>query len=348
MTFERCRHLSELFEQGIADLLARVQPERAFIAYREKNQANAPFPTPYVAHGFALANLFTTEDLSIEVVRKALSNGEAGLVVDALNAPGLNTRSSVMIAGLRSVLTVPLRHPSGLTVGLIYADSRAKSGAFTLQHLEEVKKLGALLIVALPSVEKRQRDSEPLPRSEEEFDVVKASALELAKVDRSREAVELLQVWSSGRATSPELGMAHGVRGRILDQAGDLDDALEAFSYSVWILASHAKGPDENTSLMMNNLAGVQVKRGNLERAIGLLKASYEQWQRLKLPNKKQFAGLAATSYNLGTLLQQMGKVREAIPWMTDALDASIEAFGEQHERVHQIAASLESLKQEC
>ncbi len=329
-------------------LLTQLHPERAFIAYRSKTQANAPFPTPYVTHGFALANLFTTEDLSIEIVRNALSTGEAGLVVDALNAPGLNTRSSVMIAGLRSVLTVPLRHPSGLTLGLIYADSRARSGAFTPLQLEVTKQLGASLVDALPAVEKRQKEAESHIPTEDEWEVVKVRALELAKTDQAAEAVELLKSWSWGRPSSPELGMAHGVRGRILDQAGDLQSALEAFSFSVWMLASQAKGPDENVSLMMNNLAGVQVNRDNHERAIGLLTASYEQWSRLKLPNQRQFAGLAATSYNLGTLLQKKGETQKAIPWMTKALDASIQAFGEQHERVTQISNALESLKEDC
>ena len=139
--------------------------------------------------------------------------------------------------------------------------------------------------------------------------------------------------------------MAHGVRGRILEQAGQLEQALEALSCSVWMLGRKATGPDENYSLMMNNLAGVHVNLGYHERAQGLLKTSIGNWRKLDLPGGRQFEGLAAASYNLGKSLQKMGQMAEAIPWMTRALEASDKAFGPGNPKSQKIQEALDLLR---
>ena len=348
MELGQSRHLCELFERGMQKVLAELRPERAFLAYREKSQASAPFPTPYVAHSFSLANLFTTEDLSTEIVRQALIQGEASLLSDAMSAPVFKTRDSVLISGLRSVLTVPLRHASGLVVGLIYADSRAKAGLFGHEHLEIARSLGQKMLEPLAIVERRMKSEASPIVLERDFEEVKREALALAREGRTPEAVELLELWSKGRAPSPELGMAHGVRGRLLDRIGEFDQALEALSCSVWMLGRTATGPDENLSLMLNNLAGVHVSLGYHERAQGLLKASVDHWKRLTLPNDRQNAGMAATCYNLGTLHQKQGQAAEAIPWMTRALEASEKAFGSEHEKTQKIVSALDALRASC
>lgn len=347
MNLYQSRHICELFERGMQKVLAELRPERAFLAYREKNQASAPFPTPYVVHGFSLANLFTTEDLSSEIVRKALTTGEASLLADAMNSPVFNARASVLISGLRSVLTVPLRLSSGLTLGLIYADSRAQAGAFGPDHLETAKALGQAMLEPLAAVEKRMRAETSSIVLEDTIDEVKARSLGLHREGRSSEAIELLEDWAKGRTPSTELGMAHGVRGRILEQTGELEKALEALSASVWMLGRKATAPDEGYSLMLNNLAGVHVALGYYERAQGLLKTSLEQWSRLDLPGGRQHAGRAATSYNLGALHQKRGQFAEAIPWMTRALEASETAFGADHPKTLKVRTALETLQPE-
>jgi tetratricopeptide (TPR) repeat protein len=347
MSLEQSRHICELFERGMQKLLAELRPERAFLAYREKSQTSAPFPTPYVVHGFSLANLFTTEDLSTEIVRNALASGEASLLADAMNAPHLNSRASVLISGLRSVLTVPLRHSSGLVLGLIYADSRVAAGAFHADQLEIAKSLGEKMVAPLSTVEKRMRNEASPVVLEMEFEDLKSKALALQKEQRGPEAIDLLEAWAKGRAPSTELGMAHGVRGRILEQSGKLEQALEALSASIWMLGRKATGPDERYSLMMNNLAGVQVTLGYFERAEGLLKSSLEHWRRLDLPGGRQLEGLAATSYNLGMLHQKRGQLAEAIPWMTRALEASEKAFGTEHPKSQKVRAALDGLRAE-
>ncbi len=348
MNLHQSRHICELFERGMQKVLAELRPERAFLAYREKSQASAPFPTPYVVHGFSLANLFTTEDISTEIVRKALTTGEASLLADAMNSPAFNSRASVLISGLRSVLTVPLRHSSGLIVGLIYADSRALAGAFGPDHLETAKALGQAMLEPLAAVEKKMRTEVSPVLLEDSIDDIKARSLGLHREGRSAEAIALLEEWAKGRSPSTELGMAHGVRGRILEQTGALEPALEALSASVWMLGRKASAPDEGYSLMLNNLAGVHVALGYYERAQGLLKTSLEQWSKLDLPGGRQHAGKAATSYNLGTLHQKRGQPGEAIPWMVKALDSSETAFGADHPKTVKVRAALEALQAEA
>lgn len=348
MSLDQSRHICELFERGMQEVLAELRPERAFLAYREKSQASAPFPTPYVVHGFSLANLFTTEDISTEIVRNALTTGEASLLADAMNAPHLNSRASVLISGLRSVLTVPMRHPSGLVLGLIYADSRVTAGAFQAQHLELAKSLGQKMVAPLALVEKRMKSEASPIVLEMEFEELKARALGLQKERRGPEAIDLLESWAKGRSPSMELGMAHGIRGRILEQSGEYEQALEALSCSVWMLGRKATGPDEGYSLMLGNLAGVHVALGNFERAHGLLKTALEHWKRLtNLPGNRQHEGLAATNYNLGKLQHQRGLIAEAIPFMTKALESSEKAFGLDHPRTQKIVSALDSFRTE-
>jgi tetratricopeptide (TPR) repeat protein len=111
------------------------------------------------------------------------------------------------------------------------------------------------------------------------------------------------------------------------------------------MLGRKAAAPDEQYSLMLNNLAGVNVSLGYHERARGLLKTSLEQWKKLDLPGGRQQAGLAATSYNLGKLYQKMGRPDEALPWMQKALDACHRAFGPEHPKTLKINEAIAQLE---
>lgn len=345
-TLGQCRHLCELFELGMVHLLEDLRPERAFLAYREKHQSGSPFPTAYATHGFSLAHLFQTEDLSTEILRRALSSGEALLLADAMNAPQLNVRASVLISGLRSVLAVPLRHPSGLIIGLLYADSRVATGAFGPAQLELAKSLADALIAPLVEVERRMKAEPGGPPSALPFSEVQQQALRLQKESRGAEAVVLLEEWTRGQEQGSDFAMAHGIRGRILEQMGRLDEALEALSLSVWILARTSGSPDERAPLMMNNLAGVHAALLSRRRAEGLLKASRELWKRTE-PGKRRSEGLAATCHNLGVLLQTVPDYPSAATWLGEAHQHAVQALGEGHPRTAHILQALEQVRRQ-
>lgn len=342
MQFDSCQHLPELFEWGLTRIVDELQPERAFIACRQRGCEAATFPTPYAVQGLSLANLYTSEDLSTEVMRQTLRRDEGRIEVDAIANPELSLHTSVVLSGLRSILTTPLRHPSGLNLGLIYADNRVKSGAFGDHHLEFANKIAAEMVAPLGQIEKREREAPTDILSNLPFPQIKAKAMAAYKGGQLEEALSLLSDWVQGKEPSEEVGVAHGIRGRFLEKAGKLERAVEALSKSVWLIGSGATTPNENYGLMLNNLAGVHVALGNDRRALGLLTTSSEHWKRLKLPEGRHLAGLAAATYNMGSLYQKIGQSDKAVPHLTKALAASEKVFGVDHPRTLKIKAALQ------
>ncbi len=345
MNFDDCRHLPELFEWGMARVVAELKPERAFIACRQRGCEAATYPTPYAVHGFSLANLYTHEDISTGVIKDTLRGDEGRIEVDAISNPELSLHTSVVLSGLRSILTTPLRHPSGLNLGLIYTDNRVKAGAFKKPHLDLVNDLAAQMVAPLGQIEKRERQAPSEILCQEPFEETRARAVALFKQGALEDSLSLLEEWVQGKEEDEEVGVAHGIRGRILEQSGQLERAVEALSKSVWLIGSRATSPDENYGLMLNNLAGVHVTLGNTQRALGLLTASSENWRGLKLPGERQEAGLAAASYDLGSIYLKLGNEEEAAKHLDRALTASGKAFGANHPRTEKIRQSLSQAK---
>lgn len=345
MDFENCQHLPQLFEWGITKIVAELKPERAFIACRPRGAEAAKFPIPYSVQGLSLANLFVSEDLSTGVVQQTLRSDEGSLVVDAISSPELSLHTSVVLSGLRSILTTPLRHPSGLNLGLIYADNRVKTGAFKNEHLEFADRIAAQMIAPLGQIEKRERTAPTEILSEEPFDETKSKALRLFREGQLGQSLKTLEDWAQGKEASEEVGVAHGIRGRILEQSGRLEESVEALSKSIWLLGSRATTANEDYALMLNNLAGVHVALGNDTRALGLLTTSSEHWKRLKLPENRQLQGFAAATYNMGSLALKMGDAAQAVAHLTEALAASEKAFGKDHARTEKVRNTLKEAR---
>src|SRR5579883_2854066 len=132
------RTLRELFERALSSLLTELNPERAFVAYKEKDAQEF---TPQGTHGIDPQAIFVAGEISTELLNQVTRDRKPVCLVDAISHPGLANRTSVILSGLRSIVCAPLLHPSGLVVGLIYADNWLKAGAFNDDHLNFVTKL---------------------------------------------------------------------------------------------------------------------------------------------------------------------------------------------------------------
>lgn len=338
------QHLAGLFEAGLTEAVSALRPERAFVAYRSRKAETADFPTPYATHGFSMAGLYVSEDISTEVIRQTLREGKSQLIVDAISTPGLTNRTSVIISGLRSVLTVPLRHSNGLTVGLMYVDNRVKAGAFKKHHEELLSDKVAELMGDLSAVERRMYEARGEICTQAKLPEVRQKALALASQGKYTEALSQIEQWIRGREESEELGLAYGVKGRILQQMGQMTSAFEAVAVAVFLLGQAARGTNEHYALVLNNLAGIHVALDNLHRAHGLFIASSSYWARLAKSDPKHFAGLAATQYNLGKFHQELESEGEAKEWFEMALMSCREAYGDDHPKTQKILQSLESV----
>jgi len=336
-------HLAGLFEAGLTNAVSELKPERAFIAYRARKAELKDFPTPYASHGFALAGLYVDEDISTEVLRKTFQEGKSQLIIDAISTPGLTDRTSVVLSGLRSVLTVPLRHSNGLSLGLMYLDNRIKAGAFQPQHQALLTDLADRMVSEVSAVEARMRAKPSEVLSHEALADVRQKALSLSAKGNYTVGLSTIEQWICGRPEGEDLGLAYAVKGRILQTMGQMQGALEAVSVSVYLLGNLAGGQNEHYPVALNNLAGLHVALGNLERANGLFIASASYWSRLTRSESRHLGGLAATQYNLGKLHQELKQATAARDWFEKALENSEQAFGADHPKTLKIRDCLES-----
>ncbi len=340
------QHLAGLFEAGLTIAVGELNPERAFVAYRGRKSESADEPTPYATHGFSMAGLYVDEDISTEVIRQTLREGKSQLIMDAIRTPGLTNRTSVIISGLRSVLSVPMRHSNGLTLGLIYVDNRVKAGAFKQEHEAILTSVADDIVQSLSTVEQRMRDRSGEVTSQLSLSEVRQITLAAAERGEFTKGLSTVEQWIQGREESDELGLAYGVRGRILQQMGHLQSALESVAVAVYILGNGRSATNnENYALMLNNLAGIHVVLENFARAHGLFTASAAYWTKLANSDAKHFGGLAATQYNLGRLHQRSNSNETAVGWYEKALASSQQAFGYDHPRTLKIKQSLDSLR---
>lgn len=337
-------HLASLFEVSLTQAVNELKPERAFVAYRSRDNKSAEFPTPYATQKFDMARLFVDEDISTELVRITLREGQPQLIVDAISTPGLTNSTSVILSGLRSVLTVPLRLSNGLTVGLFYVDNRVVTGAFKEPHLERLSEIAAETMGHLSSIEQKMREAPTDIVLHDPFPDVRQAALSAAERGSFTEGLAKIEQWIRGRADSVDLGLGYGVKGRILQQMGNLDSALEAVAVAVYILGNLAVGTQgEHYPIVLNNLAGLHVEKENYHRAHGLFEAAEACWNRLCRNEQKHLGGLAGTQYNLGKMFQEMGDPR-AVGWFEKALTTSEQAFGADHPRTLKVREALSAI----
>jgi Tetratricopeptide repeat len=337
------QHLAGLFEAGLSNAVSELNPERAFIAYRSRSSDVTEFPTPYATHGFAMAGLYTNEDISTEVIRKTCVEGLSQLIVDAISAPGLTDRTSVILSGLRSVLTVPLRHSNGLTLGMIYLDNRIKAGAFKKNHQLLLTDLADLIVAEISQVENCMKARPNVSSTDASLLEVKERALLLAEKGSYTEGLSSVEQWICGRGESEDVGLAYAVKGRILQKMGQMKSALESVAVAVYILGNASNNRTEHYPIVLNNLAGLHVALGNLQRAHGLFTASASYWARLAKLESRHYGGLAATQYNLGKLHEQLEAHKVARDWFEQALVSSQEAFGVEHPKTVKIQESLQA-----
>ena len=346
MEFGTFQHLAGLFEAGLTNAVTALTPERAFIAYLGRNADNQKYPTVYATQRFSMSGLYTDEDISTEVVRKTMRDGESQLIVDAISTPGLTNRTSVILSGLRSVLTVPLRLSNGMTVGMIYADNRVKAGAFKKEHQELLIVTAEELVKQIPVVEAEMRARPEKQAVKTPLADIRSRTLNQAEKGHYTEALGAIEAWICGRDEGEELGIAFGVKGRILQQMGQMIGSFEATATAVYLLGQYSN-KSEHYALMLNNLAGLHVTLENLNRAHGLFSASLSCWSRLSNRDSRHIGGLTATEYNLGRLYEVFNKGDKAQDCYQKALENCQKAFGESHPKTEKIRESLTNLTRE-
>jgi phosphoserine phosphatase RsbU/P len=129
--------LKDFLRDLLAGLFERVDPSRGAILLLDEEGRLQQI----VGHSAQVGNVQIK--LSRTMVKAALERGEALLVNNPIQDDHLSKSSSLVLSGIRSIITVPLEY-EGDILGLIYLDAGPIRGAFTEGDLAFTATLGRL------------------------------------------------------------------------------------------------------------------------------------------------------------------------------------------------------------
>lgn len=136
----------------------RLGAERAALLFEPKPGSGG---LPKVRAFFGFEGEIWTDGVSRALMKKLMREGRTTLVMDSRQDP-----SFTLEQGPRSLLAVPLMHPSGKVAGLLYAD-HSQPGAFDYSARDRAAAAAALFeqrVYDLPSGESSAPPSTPKPR----------------------------------------------------------------------------------------------------------------------------------------------------------------------------------------
>ena len=343
---EQAETRREVFEHALAALLAYLTPERALLAYRDKESDEL---TAQATHGLDPQTVFVAGEISTELVKTVMRERQGMCLVDAIHDPSLGDRTSVILSGLRSIVCVPIIHASRLIIGLLYADNRIRAGAFDSTHQQWLEELARRIAERLPEVERSHSESSGRHKpvvlnsvDEEAWSAQRHQAFALFREGKSSEAMELLkevarQAESFG-AKDPRWGRSLGELAEMERQSRLLDSAEKHFIESIDHLEQ--LGPSHRGELapVITNLATLYFAQGNGMRAEGLYRRALEIWQSKISSDDKRLAPLL---FNLGTLRRAAGAEEEAREHFGRALAIAEIAWGPDHAHVKRCRDAL-------
>ncbi len=126
-------HVRSLYEQAFGQAMVfageGLRAERAMVTYAGNGRLYHLDP----------ASLWTTELISLSILRTLIEAGEPRLLVH-LKEPDKFEVTSVMLTGITSVLFVPIRSRGGEICGFYYMDNRIRNtGSFQEKDLKQVE-----------------------------------------------------------------------------------------------------------------------------------------------------------------------------------------------------------------
>jgi adenylate cyclase len=112
------------------------------------------------AHKLEPDSILTTAEVSQTIISTVLDEEKSVITSNALEDPRFSETSSVVISGLRSVLSVPISTDKGV-IGLIYVDNRLRKDVFTQHHRQFLEvcamKLSQIILRLYPDIRPKAR-----------------------------------------------------------------------------------------------------------------------------------------------------------------------------------------------
>ena len=123
--------LSDLLRIVMDQIIRLTGAERGFLMLREPGRKPGDELVTKVARNWEKESLNSTESaISQSVVKRVFQDGQPLLTTNAQEDPRFGSQESIIAFSIRSILCVPLKVKDVIT-GVVYADSRLKTGIFT-------------------------------------------------------------------------------------------------------------------------------------------------------------------------------------------------------------------------
>ncbi|MGE0496061.1 MAG: tetratricopeptide repeat protein [Vulcanimicrobiota bacterium] len=260
----------EVYRLTLATMLEAFSCERAFVAYGPRPDG---LPTPRASHGILLESFFTSGELSLETVRKVMAVGKPLRVVDAMQEPTIKDRTSVILAGLRSILCVPINDAAGHTQGVLYLDHRGRSAVYQKNELENLAEIANAMGLRMDHL---KAPTEVTAEQEQEWRKLRNRGVLEYNDQRFDEAeVWLVAARESARVfgtNSPELARSLNELGQLYLRLGRLAECGPLFNGALEILESKPGG--EDLVVCLNNMAGLHFMESDFHKAEARLRQS--------------------------------------------------------------------------
>ena len=237
-------------------LVSRLRPERAIIlegGQVREGQVRA-------CHGLEADQVLSGAPISLTILQDVCNAGQPLLLGDARAAPQYKDCWSLLLSGIRSVLCVPFLNAAGAVQGVLYADSRTKTGCFgpadlelavlCARHMEAQLYRGDTrsLESALPPVAVAPAPVADLPRSRSRAAPrVVSRTPELARVATARPA-------AASAADPRRLRLAEGAKVTLLRSLATCVDCGLSLSSAVELLGSGGPPLDSVCNLLAAHL----------------------------------------------------------------------------------------------
>ena len=122
-----------------------AQAERGFLVLINDGEISVP-----VARNFQKEDVMNPEvGFSRSIAERVAKSGEALLTVDATSDDRFTAFTSIHEIAPRSVLCMPFKEKTGLTVGVVYIDNRIARGVFSKEHLRALQSFTDLAAGAI-------------------------------------------------------------------------------------------------------------------------------------------------------------------------------------------------------
>jgi transcriptional regulator with GAF, ATPase, and Fis domain len=122
-----------------------AQAERGFLVLLKDGEMTVP-----VARNFQKEDVMNPEvGFSRTIAEKVAKTGDPVLTVDATSDDRFTALASIHEIAPRSVLCMPFKEKTGLTVGVVYIDNRVAKGVFSQEHLRALQSFTDLAAGAI-------------------------------------------------------------------------------------------------------------------------------------------------------------------------------------------------------